>query len=183
MALRKEIADQMRSAGFLPSELRQLSEAVTPSGNPQNIDLITQSETFAHALQSRRDWWENALKPKALGGSGLTYKEGKRVLEQFYIKKKGRHYKRSFWLFLKQSYRPHDKITSKETFQKAITAKSLIGKTLGKYGPKLKSRYAPKSMTRICSHCNGTGKLRNVYGQNQSCIYCSGSGIEKRRFL
>ena len=67
MGLRKEIADQMKEAGFLPSEIRQLSEAVTPDGSPQDINLITQSATFAHALQTRRDWWASALKPKALG--------------------------------------------------------------------------------------------------------------------
>ena len=180
MGLRKEIVQKMKEAGFLKSEIDQMNEARTPSGERQNLELIVQSATFEHALQTRRDWWTNALKSKSLGGSGLTYNEAKKVLEGFYVKKKGRTFKRDFWLFLKQSYRPRDKITSKKKFQEAITAKSLIGKTLGKYGSKLKARYSP---TKRCSHCSGTGTLRNLYGQNQTCIYCSGTGVEKQRFI
>ena len=181
MGLRKEIANQMKEAGFLPSEIRQLSEAKKPDGNPQDLDLITQSATFAHALQTRKEWWANALKPKSLGGSGLTYKEAKKVLEQFYVRKKGRKFKRDFWLFLKQSYRPRDKITSKKKFQAAITAKSLIGKTLGKYGERLKLRYNPR--LRRCSKCRGTGSMTNIEGRQQTCLFCGGSGVERQRFV
>ena len=183
MPLRKEIADQMKEAGFLPAEIRQLSEAVTPDGSPQDINLITQSATFAHALQTRRDWWASALKPKALGGSGMTYKEAKRALESFYVKKKGRTFKRDFWLFLKQSYRPKERIQSKRKFQEAITAKSLIGKILGKYGDKLKIRYAPRNATQKCHFCRGTGSLTNLEGRQQMCLHCSGSGVERQRFI
>jgi hypothetical protein len=181
MALRKEVVSRMKEAGFLKSEIDQLNDARKPDGEKQELDLIVNSATFEHALQTRRDWWTNALKPKALGGSGLTLKDAKKVLEGFYVKKRGRKFKRDFWLFLKQSYRPRDKITSKKKFQEAITAKSLIGKTLGKYGPKLKARYNPH--LRRCSHCRGSGTLRNLYGQNQNCIYCSGTGVERQRFI
>ncbi len=182
MALRKEIVEQMEAAGYLRSEIKQLRDATKPDGTPQDIDKITNSKTFAHALQSRRDWWTNALKPKALGGAGMTYKEARSALENFYVRKRGRHFKRDFWLFLKQSYRPRDKIISKKKFQEALTAKSLIGKELGKnYGGKLKARYNPH--LRRCSHCRGSGTLINLEGMRQDCLYCGGTGVERRRFL
>lgn len=183
MALRKEVVEKMKAAGFLKSEIDQLNDARTPSGEKQDLELIIQSATFEHALQTRKDWWANALKPKSLGGSGLTYNEAKKVLEGFYVKKKGRKFKRDFFLFLKQSYRPKEKITSRKKFQEAITAKSLIGKTMGKYGEKLKLRYAPHNATQKCSHCKGSGTLRNLYGRDQACIYCAGSGVEKHKFI
>jgi hypothetical protein len=181
MALRKEVVSRMKEAGFLKSEIDQLNDARTPSGDRQDLELIIQSATFEHALQTRRDWWANALKPKAIGGSGLTMKEAKKVLEGFYVKKKGRKFKRDFWLFLKQSYRPKERIQSKRKFQEAITAKSLIGKTLGKYGPKLKARYAPH--LRRCQACRGTGSRRNIYGNSQICMTCAGTGVERQRFI
>jgi hypothetical protein len=181
VGLRRETVNEMKAAGFLKSEISDLNNARTPSGEKQDLELIVQSKTFAHLLDSRREWWENALKPKTLGGKGLTYKEAKKSLENFYeMKGKRKTHLRNFWSWLKISYRPKEKLQTKSQFKTAITAKSLIGKTIGKYGEKLKARYSP---TKRCSHCSGTGTLRNLYGQNQTCIYCSGTGVEKQRFI
>jgi len=184
VGLRKEVADKMREAGFSSKELREFASAKTPDGSPQDIELIVQSETFEHMLSSRRDWFENALKSKKLGGLGLTYKEAIKLIDNFYVMRGRRKHKRDIWGWLKMSYRPKDKIQSKKKFQEAITFKSMVGKTLGKgYGDKLKIRYAPRNATQKCSHCKGSGTLRNLYGQNQTCIYCSGTGVQGQRFI
>jgi len=180
VGLRKEVAQRMRDAGFTSKEIKEFASAKTPDGSPQDIDLIIQSNTFEHMLSSRRDWFENALKSKQLGGLGLTYKDATKLIDNFYVMKGKRKHKRDIWGWLKMSYRPKDKIQSKKKFQEAITFKSIVGKTLGKYGPKLKARYSP---TRRCSHCRGSGNLRNLYGQVQTCIYCNGTGVERQRFI
>ena len=185
MALRKEVAQRMRDAGFISRELKEFSEAKKPDGTPQDLNLIINSAPFEHMLESRRKWMENALKSKQLGGMGLTYRQATQIIEDYYSEK-GRRKKgvRSLWSFLKTSYRPKEKIQSRKKFQEAITKKSIIGKTLGPgYGEKLKIRYAPHSMTRRCSHCRGTGRLRNLYGNEQNCIYCNGTGVERQRFM
>lgn len=184
MALRKETVKRMKEAGFLKSEIAALNDARKPDNSLQDTELIVQSATFEHALESRRKWWENALKPKTLGGSGMTYREAKKALENFYIMKGRRKLSvHNFWSFLKLSYRPKEKIQTKRKFQEAITKKSVIGKTLGSYGERLKLKYAPKSMLKKCHFCRGTGSMVNLEGRQQMCLHCSGSGVERQRFI
>jgi hypothetical protein len=182
MALRKEIAQRMRDSGHTSREIKEFASAKKPDGSPQDIELITQSATFEHMLESRRKWVESALKSKQLGGMGLTYKQAMKIIDDYYVMKGHRRKRKSIFDFLKTSYRPKDKIQSKKKFQEAITTKSIIGKTIGKgYGDKLKIRYAPH--LRKCSHCRGTGRLMNLERRYQDCIYCAGTGVERQRFI
>jgi len=184
MGLRRETVNMMKEAGFLKKEIDDLNNARTPSNEKQDLDLIINSKPFAHMVEMRRLWWSNALKPKALGGQGLTYKEALKSLESYYVMKGHRRKKRDLWGWLKISYRPKDKIQSKKKFQEAITIKSLIGKALGRgYGERLKLKYAPKSMLKKCHFCRGTGSMTNLEGRQQLCLHCSGSGVERKRFI
>lgn len=184
MGLRKEIAQRMRDAGFISRELKEFSEAKKPNGEPQDLDLIINSAPFEHMLESRRKWMENALKSKQLGGMGLTYRQATKIIEDYYtVKGRRKQGVRSLWSFLKTSYRPKEKIQSRKKFQEAITKKSIIGKTMGKYGDRLKLKYAPKSMLKKCHFCRGTGSVANLEGRQQMCLHCSGSGVERQRFI
>lgn len=184
MGLKKEIAQRMREAGHTAKEIREFASAKKPDGTPQDLDLIVQSATFEHMLDSRRKWVERALSPKATGGMGLTYRQAMKIIDDYYVMKGRRKHRKSIFDWLKISYRPKDKIQSKKRFQDAITTKSMIGKALGKnYGDKLKIRYAPRNATRRCSHCKGSGSLINLERRRITCIYCNGTGVEGRKFI
>ena len=184
MGLRKEIADKMRESGHTSREIKEFASAKKPDGSPQDLDLIVQSATFEHMLESRRRWVENALKAKQLGGMGLTYKEAMKVIDNYYVMKGRQRHKRSVFDWLRISYRPKDKIQSRKKFQEAITTKSIIGKTVGKsYGDKLKLRYAPRNATRKCETCRGTGAMINLEGRRQTCWRCGGTGVQGQRFI
>jgi hypothetical protein len=183
MALKKDIADRMRDAGHTAKEIREFASAKKPDGSPQDLDLIVQSATFEHMLDSRRKWVERALSPKATGGMGLTYRQAMKIIDEYYVMKGRRKHRKSIFDWLKISYRPKDKIKSKKKFQEAITAKSMIGKALGKgYGERLKIRYAPRNATRRCQTCHGTGTMINLENRRQTCWRCGGTGVQGQRF-
>jgi len=181
MALRKEIAQRMKEVGFTKNEIADFADAKKPDGTPQDLELVIQSATFEHMLDSRKKWMENALKSKQFGGMGLTYRGALKVIDNFYVMTGRRKLHRDIWSWMKLSYRPKEKIQSKKQFQHAITFKSVVGKQVGRnYGDKLKIRYSP---TRYCSHCHGTGKLLNLERRYIDCIYCGGTGVSRKRFI
>jgi hypothetical protein len=184
MGLRKEVMERMLAAGMTRRECREFAAAKKPDGSPQDLDLVVNSAPFEHMLDSRRRWFESALKPKALGGMGLTHREATKIIDDYYVMKGKRRHKRDVFSWLRISYRPKDKIQSRKKFQDAITTKSIIGKTVGKnYGDKLKIRYAPRNATQKCSHCKGSGSLINLERRRITCIYCNGTGVEGRKFF
>ena len=182
MALRKEIVNVLRDAGFLPFEIKQFGAAKTPDGKDQDLDKVINSAPFAAMLESRREWWRKCLSPKAGGGWGMTLKEGKELIKGHYKSTKRRKKVRSVWDFLKVEYKPKDKIKSRRLFDEAVITKSKIVRDLGTYGKKLSLRHAPLSLKR-CSLCGGSGRRMNIYGQYQTCLRCSGTGVERRSFI
>lgn len=179
MPLRKEIIQQMKNAGILSFEIKEFSNARTPSGDFQDLDKVTSSKPFEEMLNTRRLWFKTALTPKSLGGWGLKYEECVQLIRNHYAMTKKRHTKRSIFDFLKQSYKNKDKITSPRAFRDAIIKKSIITRDLGKYGQKLKLRYYPRHYPR-CRWCGGTGTRINLEGHVQDCLHCGGSGVSNR---
>lgn len=172
----------MLAAGMTRKECRDFASAKKPDGDPQDLDLIINSAPFEHMLDSRRRWFENALKSKQLGGMGLTHKQAVKIIDNYYVMKGRQRHKKSVFDWLRISYRPKDKIQSKKKFQEAITTKSIIGKTVGKnYGDKLKIRYNPH--LKRCQACRGTGTRMNIYHEKQICMACAGTGVERKRFV
>lgn len=183
MALRKEVAQRMKNVGFTKNEIADFADAKKPDGTPQDLELVIQSATFEHMLDSRKKWMENALKSKQFGGMGLTYRGALKVIDNFYVMTGRRKLHRDIWSWMKLSYRPKEKIQSKKQFQHAITFKSVVGKQVGRnYGDKLQSRYNPR-LFRKCSMCHGSGSIINIEGRSQSCLRCGGSGLIKQRFI
>lgn len=180
MGLKKETVKMMKDAGFLDIEIREMNNSRTPSGEFQDMNLVVNSAPFKAMVESRIEWWKKALSPKTLGGWGLTEKEGRELIKNHYAPTKKRKKKRSVYDFLKIEYKSKDKIKNRKLFDQAVITKSKIVRDMGVYGKKLSLRHSP---TKRCSHCRGTGSLRNLYGQTQTCIYCNGTGVERQRFI
>lgn len=180
MALKRANAKRMREAGFLTSEIKAFSAAKTPDGKPQDTDKICQSEPFKAMLESRREWWRNALGPKSEGGWGLTYAQGKKAIENHYKQTKRRKKERSIWSFLKIEYKPSQKIATKKQFTDAVIAKSQIVRDMGTYSRKLKLRKM-QLPSKKCAICRGTGNLMGIDGRNNLCIRCHGTGLAARK--
>jgi hypothetical protein len=182
MGLKREYAKIMRDAGFIDTELKMFGAAHKVDGSPMDIDKIFHSIPFQNELESRRVWWRDALKPKALGGKGLTREEAYQTLENWY-KKKSTKGETGFWSFLKAEYRPPDRIKSRRAFDIAITSKSAITHSiLGKYSTHIHRN----PVSKMCRNCHGNGTVENIYHQQTTCLSCGGSGrmIERqRRFM
>jgi hypothetical protein len=147
------------------------------------MNKIALSKTFAEMLNSREQWWAKALSPKSLGGFGMTRETAIEAIKNHYKMSGKRHHKRSVFQFLKDSYKPKERIASKKKFSEAVINKSIIVRDLGPYGKKLSLRHSPRTVNRRCGYCRGNGSVRNIYHQNQLCPRCGGSGVERQRFI
>lgn len=182
MGLKKEFRIQMEKSGFLPQEIKEFSNGKTSDGRPMDVNTIAQSKPFAEMLNSREEWWRKALSPKSLGGFGMTRESGIEAIKNHYKMSGRRTRVRSIWQFLRENYKPKDKILSKKKFQEAVINKSIIARDLGgAYGKKLSLRHAPR--LRRCGRCRGTGTMINIEGRQQTCLFCGGSGVERQRFI
>jgi hypothetical protein len=182
MALKKEIVEELKAAGFIKEEIDEINNSRTPSNQLQDLSLVVNSAPFKAMIESRIEWWKQALSPKSLGGFGLTEKEGRELIKKHYAPNRKRKKKRSVYDFLKIEYRSKDKIKSRKLFDQAVITKSKIVRDMGIYGKKLSLRHSPQTLIR-CQACRGTGSRRNIYGQNQLCTACGGTGVQGRKFL
>ena len=182
MGLRKEFRDQMEKSGFISEEIKEFANGKTSDGKPMDVNTIALSKPFAEMLNSREEWWRKALSPKSLGGFGMTRESAIDAIKNHYKMSKGRKHKRSVFQFLRDSYKPKDKIVGKKKFSEAVINKSIISRDLGPYGKKLSLRHAPRA-ARKCEYCKGHGSVRNIYHQEQLCPRCGGSGVERQRFI
>jgi ribosomal protein S27AE len=183
MGLRKEFKIQMEKSGFIPDEIKEFANGKTSDNKPMDVNTIALSKPFAEMLLSREEWWRKALSPKSLGGFGMTRESAIEAIKNHYKMKGRRTRVRSIWQFLRENYKPKDKILSKKKFSEAVINKSIITRDLGPYGKKLSLRHAPKTLNRRCGYCRGQGSVLNIYSQRQLCPRCGGSGIERQRFI
>ena len=179
MSLKREYAEKMKRAGFLPFEVRQFAAGKKADGKSINFERICNSKPFEKALESRMEWWQKALSPQNMGGWGYTYKQAEQAIKHHYATTKGRKKSRNFWAFLKLEYRPPQKIQTKRAFTEAVIQKSKIARDMGTYSTKLRHKRSPVLPGR-CSLCRGVGELQNISGQRQTCPRCGGTGRSGR---
>jgi len=182
MGLRKEFKIQMEKSGFLPQEIKEFASGHASDGSPMDMNKIAMSKTFAEMLNSREEWWRKALSPKSLGGFGMTREGAIQAIKNHYKMSGRRKHARSIFQFLKDSYKPKERISSKKKFSEAVINKSIIVRDLGPYGKKLSLRHAPR-LNRRCNYCRGHGTVLNIYRQPQTCPRCGGSGVERQKFV
>jgi hypothetical protein len=183
MGLRKEFKIQMEKSGFLPQEIKEFASGHASDGSSMDMNKIAESKTFAEMLRSREEWWSKALSPKSLGGFGMTRESAIEAIKNHYKMSGRRKRARSVFQFLKDSYKPKERISSKKKFSEAVINKSIIVRDLGPYGKKLSLRHAPKPLNRRCNYCKGNGEVTNLYNVRQMCPRCGGSGVERQRFI
>jgi hypothetical protein len=177
MGISRDTENEMRASFITKTEIDRFANAKKPDGTPQDMSRVVGSIPYKNMLESRRTWMANAIKPKALGGLGLTLSDAKKLLEKT-IKTRGKKHKVDIFSLLRLEYRPKEKITNKKKFTEAITTKSVLGRRLGShYSTKLKLRHNP---IKRCPVCRGNGEVMNLERRMQMCLACSGSGV--RRF-
>lgn len=126
MALNRSQVQTLINHRFLPSEIEELNNAVTPDGKPMDLDAVFYSQPFQDALKSRLTWWNNCRKPIEQDGLGWSYSRTIQELRAYYDIRKGRK-SRSVWDFIKLEYRPTEKVLSQSQFEQAVSAKIKIG--------------------------------------------------------
>lgn len=90
---------QLKSYGFSDYEIRELSEAKTPGGNPQPpIDI--RSQLWKDIIRSRMNWWIDKYT------SGWEDYEIDGEVDNYYK----RDARRTPWDFLKAEYRPRKRV-------------------------------------------------------------------------
>jgi len=120
-------ARTLEGAGFLPEEVAEFDRQRHPvSGLPMNFAAIFKSQPFVQMLKSRSWWWDRALTPVSRGGYGYSRVEAIASIRRYY-KKKGTN----VFQFLKAEYRPPRRLSASE-FKSAVTAKTRMGRILGK---------------------------------------------------
>lgn len=131
MPLTKTQREKLRDAGFMPFEIRRISNARTPDGSFQEIDIS--GPAWQSTIESRRTWVASLIR------AGWSKDDIRASLRRYYRRRRGR----SPFDFLKIEYRPPKRLTD---FQYALKlrSRSRITRDLGRgYGRAMRQQLRP----------------------------------------
>jgi hypothetical protein len=131
MPLSREQYDYLIKSHFLPSEIEEINNAKTASGDPMDIEAVLTSQAGISVIIDRQDWWKKALTPTSQGGFGKTAQWAMAQLRNLYVSKTGRR-TFSFFDLIKAEYKPEDRDLTINEYRKMVSTRISLGKRLGK---------------------------------------------------